>query len=461
MQAWVERELASVDLGDARREARLRKLVEQLSRAPGASFNEACRMPADKKGAYRFFANEAVEPERILEAHFGETWRRIEGQQRVLVVQDTTSLDYRTHKGAEGLGPVGSNGGWGLYVHSGLALSVQGEPLGLVHQQRWVREQEEVGKRHRRRKRRWQEKESYKWQRTVEAVMAGQPEGKQFIIIGDRECDVYGLLASRRPSGVELLVRSAQNRKVQAEEGLLQEALRKGPAAGQLVVEVGRGPQRPARSAICEVRYREVTLRPPAHADAGVPKVPVVVWAVAITEGHAPKGQRPLHWVLLASWPITTLAEAIECATWYSRRWLVERYHFVLKSGCRIEASQLHTRQRLERLEAVCAIIAWRLLALTYQARLRPAQPCDGVLSRQEWQVLYAHHHHRLPSQEEPAPSLGEALGWVAKLGGYWGRKQDAPPGVKVLWRGLIRLQAMVEGFTLAFSVLQSEPRCG
>jgi hypothetical protein len=209
------------------------------------------------------------------------------------------------------------------------------------------------------------------------------------------------------------------------------------------------------------VRYQQVTLTPPVNADAGVPKVPVVVCAVAITELHAPKGTRPLHWVLLASWPITSLDDAVQCACWYSRRWLVERYHFVLKSGCRIEASQLHTRQRLERLEAVYAIIAWRLLALTYQARLRPNQPCDGVLSRQEWQVLYAHHYQRLPSPTESAPPLGEALRWVAKLGGYWGRKQDAPPGVKVLWRGLMRLHGMVEGFTLAASILRQEPTCG
>jgi hypothetical protein len=461
MQTWVKRELSSVDLGDVRREVRLRKLVDDLSRNPGRSFNEACRMPADKKASYRFFSNEAVEPERILEAHYQQTRRRIESQQRVLVVQDTTSLDYSSHKQAKGLGPLEAGGATGLFVHSGLALTEEGEPLGLVHQQSWARDPEQVGKRHRRRERAWQTKESYKWQRTVEAVVAGQPEGKQFIIIGDRECDVYGLLASPRPAGVDVLVRSAQNRKLQAESGLLHDQLGKGPAAGQLMVEVGRAQERPARSAMCEVRYRQVTLTPPAAADAGVPKVPVVVWAVAITERHPPKAERALRWVLLASWPITSLEDAIQCALWYSRRWLVERYHYVLKSGCRIEASQLQTRQRLERLEAVYAIIAWRLLALTYQARLRPDQPCDEVLSPQEWQVLYAHHHQQLPSPTASAPSLGEAMEWVAKLGGYWGRKQDAPPGVKVLWRGLMRLHGMVEGFTLAASLLQPGQTCG
>jgi hypothetical protein len=461
MQTWVERELRSVDLGDARLDVRVRKLVDDLSRCPEAGFNEACRTPADKKASYRFFSNEAVEPESILEAHWEQTWRRIESQQRVLVVQDTTSLDYSSHKQTQGMGPLEAGGATGLFVHSALALTEEGEPLGLVHQQSWARDPEQVGKRHRRRERVWQDKESYKWQRAVEAVVAHQPEGKQLVIIGDRECDVYGVLASPRPAGVDVLVRSAQNRKLQAESGLLHDRLNRGPAAGELMVEVGRAQERPARSAKCEVRYRQVTLKAPAQADAGVPKVPVTIWAVAIWERHAPKAEKALRWVLLASWPITSLEDAVQCATWYSRRWLVERYHYVLKSGCRIEASQLQKRQRLERLEAVYAIIAWRLLALTYQARLRPNQPCDLVLSRQEWQVLYAHHHQQLPSPAQSAPCLGEAMVWVAKLGGYWGRKKDAPPGVKVLWRGLMRLHGMVEGFTLAASLLQPGQTCG
>jgi IS4 transposase len=246
-------------------------------------------------------------------------------------------------------------------------------------------------------------------------VVPHQEPGQEFIIIGDRESDVYGLLASPRPAGVELLVRSAQNRKLAKEEGFLHEVLRREPPAGMLLVEVGRAQERPARQARCEVRYREVMLAPPRHADAGVPKVPVRAWAVLIDEPSPPTGEAPLHWVLIATWPIESLEEAIRAAGYYSRRWLVERFHYVLKSGCKIEASQLRTRERLERLEAVYAIIAWRLLSLTYQARLHPERPCTLVLSRQEWQVLYAHQHQRLPSETIAggSPGMGGKAGWI------------------------------------------------
>jgi len=462
MQAWVKAELASVDLGDARRQARVVKLLDQLSRNPQGTFNQACPTAADKKAAYRFFANVRVAPEPILAAHIESTWKRIEqATGRILVVQDTTSLDYSAHRRAQGLGPLEKKECQGLFVHTALALSEAGEPLGLVYQELWAREAAALGQSERRRERAWQEKESYKWQRTVARVLARGPQDKSFVVIGDRESDVYGLLASPRPAGVELLVRSAQNRKVQEAEGLLHAALASGSAAGQVMVEVARGKERTPRAAICEVRYRALTLLPPRHADQGVPQAPVRVWAVAITELHPPNGETPLHWVLLATWPIESLAEAIQCATYYSRRWLVERYHFVLKSGCRIEAAQLRDRARLERLEVVYSIVAWRLLALTYQARLRPEQPCEPMLRREEWVVLYAHSHQKLPPAEESPPTIAQAVDWVAKLGGYWGRKSDAPPGVKVLWRGLQRLQGMVEGFTLAAAIFQQEQRSG
>jgi hypothetical protein len=456
MSEWVQKELAGVQLGDVRRAVRVRWIVEQLSTHPGEHFAQAAGTKAGAKAMYRFFESEAVEPEGVLEAHAACTWERAKDCPRVLIVQDTTVLDYRGHPHLEGLGPTNHAGGQGLFVHSALALTEEGEPLGVAHQETWVREAQEVGKTASRRQRPWQEKESYKWQRTVEAVVPQQRPAQRFIIIGDRESDVYGLLASPRPPGVELLVRSAQNRKLQEAEGFLHDVLRTGPAAGTLLVEVGRVQERPPRQAHCEVRFREVRLAPPRHADAGVPKIPVRAWAVLIDEPNPPTGEAPLHWVLIATWPIEALEEAIQCVGYYRRRWLVERFHYVLKSGCKIEESQLRTRERLERLEAVSVIVAWRLLSLTYQARLHPEQPCTLVLSRADWQVLYAHYHHRLPGAGEPAPTLGEALVWVAKLGGYWGRKRDAPPGVKVLWRGLTRLHEMLQGFTLAVSLLHT-----
>lgn len=461
MQEWVEQELVSADLGDPRRDRRFRKLVEQCSRKPDGTFNEACPSQADKKAAYRFVENEAIAPEALREPHYEATWRRVAGHERVLVVQDTSGIDLTAHGKTRGLGPLDCGFTRGFLVHSGLAVTVAGEPLGLVHQEVWIREEEELGESEGRRDRPWSEKESYKWQRTVETVTAHLPDSTEGVVVGDRESDVYGLLACVRPERVQLLVRSAQNRKVAASDTCLHKALQSQPVAGQMVVQVVRAKDREPRQAMCDIRHGEFTLSPPRHADRGVPKVAVKVWAVSVTEHHAPKGQTPVTWILLATWPIQSLKEAVEAARLYSLRWLVERYHFVLKSGCRIEQAQLQAQDRMERLLALYTIVAWRLLSITYRARTDPSCSCEVVFTPVEWKVLYLKEHGKpYPETNNAPPTLKEAVLWTAKLGGYWGRKNDPPPGVKVLWRGLTRLPDIVLGYILA-SESRASQTCG
>ncbi len=131
--------------------------------------------------------------------------------------------------------------------------------------------------------------------------------------------------------------------------------------------------------------------------------------------------------------------QAVRCIRWYTYRWLIERYHYVLKSGCRIEHLQLETAERVKKALATYAIVAWRLLWLTYQARQNPELPCDTILETHEWQSLYCHIHDvALPSSQPP--SIEQAVIWIAQLGGFLARKHDGFPGVKTLWRGLPRL---------------------
>jgi len=137
---------------------------------------------------------------------------------------------------------------------------------------------------------------------------------------------------------------------------------------------------------------------------------------------------------------------------WYSYRWLIERYHYVLKSGCGIEKLQLETAHRIEMALATYSIVAWRLLWLTYLARCQPDTSCEQVLEPHEWQVLYATLHHQLYPHKAP-PTLADVVNWIAQLGGFLGRKHDGSPGVKVLWRGLTRLHDLVEGWQLCQSL--------
>jgi hypothetical protein len=191
-----------------------------------------------------------------------------------------------------------------------------------------------------------------------------------------------------------------------------------------------------------------VKIAPPRHEKKRTRLPPVEVWAVQAEErGPVPNGERPLCWMLLSTKPVERLEEAIQCVLFYTERWKVERYHYVLKSGCRIEELQLESAARLERALVLYSLIAWRLLYLTYRARLTPEAPCIEALKEHEWKALYAVSTGSVP---ERAPALSEAIREIAKLGGFLGRKGDGAPGVKTLWIGWRRL----EDFALAFQRL-------
>jgi hypothetical protein len=105
-------------------------------------------------------------------------------------------------------------------------------------------------------------------------------------------------------------------------------------------------------------------------------------------------------WWLVTTLPIATLADAEQAVRWSALRWLVGGYHYVLKSGRRIERLQRETDDRLERALATDAVVAWRLLWLTYEARRDPEGSCEAVLPRVHWQVW-----HRVVHKTDAVPA--------------------------------------------------------
>ena len=146
--------------------------------------------------------------------------------------------------------------------------------------------------------------------------------------------------------------------------------------------------------------------------------------------------------------PIETFEQVWQAVQWYSYRWLIERFHFTLKSGCRIEELQLRSKDRLLKALATYSIVAWRLMSLTYQARLTPEASCEQVLEPKEWKLLRRKFSPK--SRSKKPPTLRQAMVWIAQLGGFLARKGDGDPGLQTLWRGLGKLQFLLEGAQLA-----------
>ncbi len=447
--AWALAEVGAAQMGDSRRTRRLATLLGDLAARPGEGLPAACATPAATKAAYRFLASDAIVAEEILAAHRRATQERLVGERLVLALQDTTMLDFTAHAALTGTGPLAHPAQTGLLVHSVLATTTEGVPQGLLHQHLWARDPETTGLRHRRRQRPTAEKESQRWLDARLATRQAVPADIAVLTVADREADSYDLFALPRPPRTDLLIRATHNRRIGEETSYLWEAVRAAPVGDVATVAVGRRADREPREAYLTLRWTPVTLLPPRNRPQRDVLPPVPVVAILAEEPAPPVGEPPIRWLLLTTWRVASGEDALACVRWYACRWLIERYHYVLKSGCRVEALPLRTSDRLHRALALSTIVAWRLLWLTYLARVDPDVPWTTVLTTAEWQVLHAAIHPAAPLPPRPPP-LGQAVRWIARLGGFLDRRGDGEPGVKVLWRGLRRLEDLTLGWHLA-----------
>ena len=457
---WAIKEFSGGAFPDRRLLERAQLIMTQFAKQPAASIPQACDRWADIKAAYRFFDNNSIDPQTLLEPHRRATVARMQDHDVVLAVQDTTSLNYSTHPRTRGLGPISNNKDKtiGLFLHTTLALSVTGEPLGVLGAAVHVRDPLHFGKSRnsqRRNKTPLQDKESQRWLESLslcQDLASGCP-ATTLVNVADREGDIYELFAQaldcQKSRPVHLLVRSQHNRRVEGSCGLLWNQLSQQPLAGTMQVKVPRQPGQSARMTTLEIRFGEMTLCAPGLKE-GQPSLKV--WAIEAREQHPLKGQPRILWRLLTTLPVQSAAQAMEKVVWYTRRWQIEVMHKVLKSGCKVEQRQLESAARLKRVLIMDLIVAWRVMLLGQAAREKPEGSAAQWLLDSEWKVLWAHMnpHQPLPQQ---APGLRQAVRWIGQLGGFIGRKSDGEPGPVVLWRGLQRLSDLARTWEMLKNV--------
>ena len=448
---WAQEELGGVNLGDARRSRRAVRLLAGFMGAPEGSIPRATKGWVGAKAAYRFFDNDAVEPEAIYKQHRQSVIRRARGEPVVLAIGDTTQLDYTTHLNTTGTGPLGDVDHHGLLVQPSLAVTPQRVPLGLVGQHIWARDYATFGQSNtpEARKRPFSEKESFKWFESFEAGERFQEEldpsasVTRVISVFDREGDVFEVLQRAKRPGTKsgLLVRACYDRRLENEEERLWELMEKQPHCGTLTITVPRKPGSKERTAHLEVRFSEVTVLPPTSRKVEDP-TPVSVFCVYAIEVDPPEHTDPIRWMLFTTEPVRNFEDACERISWYTCRWIVELFFKTLKSGCKVEERQLETAERLKCCLVFDCIVAWRILYLTTKGREVPNLPCTVVFEEHEWKGAWAFVHHTTKVPEE-TPTLQEMVRIVGRLGGHLGRKQDKQPGSMTLWRGLEWLPAL------------------
>ncbi|MBN8565090.1 MAG: IS4 family transposase [Leptolyngbya sp. UWPOB_LEPTO1] len=444
-QSWSEWEFAQVNLGDQRLNTRLRKLAADLSATPEAPINQASEDWAATKAAYRFFQNEKVISEQILNSHQARTVERMKQEAVVLAIQDTSYLNFSTHKQTQGLGPIGDrrSASLGLVTHNILAVTPQGLPLGLLHQIGWARAGYNQQSERERKNTSIEHKESYRWVQGLKFVQSFKPENTRVITLCDGESDIYELFVAAERCHSEFVIRAAWNRHLKDSEfPRLWEQLQAQPVAGCYQITVPSSGSKPERTTTLAVRFGTVTLAPTQRPKQSLfyPLPPVMLDAVYVTEVDAPNAEDQIEWMLLTNIAVNSFEQALEKVEWYCCRWQIEVFHKILQHGCQVEQCRLQSAERLNRYITLMSIVAWRLFWMTWMQRTAPTASARTILTELEIQTLMLLTHHSSDAQLSDF-RVAQAVIAIAKLGGFLARKSDGDPGPTVIWRGWSVLQ--------------------
>jgi hypothetical protein len=463
-KTWIEQELSRCEFKDLRHGKRLEKLLGQFSDEIGGSIPWACQDWANTKAAYRFLANGRVNEAAILSGHFQATQERCsaaQGKDPILVLHDTTEFSYQRERTAP-IGLLKSAYMWhdgkgrprlhtlcGLLMHSSLAVTTEGLPLGLAAVKFWTRSKfkgcNALKKKINPTRVPIDQKESIRWLENLKQSTVLLADGQRCVHIGDRESDIYEFFCAAQAAETHFLVRTCVDRLAGDGRHTIADEMKEVRIQGLHRVQV-RNKRGDVSEAVLEIRYRRIRVLPSRGKQKQHP--PLGLTVIHVQERGKPQGREKIHWKLMTDLPVASRRDALEKIQWYSLRWKLETFHKILKSGCQAEAAKLRTAERLVNLIAVLCILGWRIFWMTMINRSVQAATPKLAFTGLELRLLDQLVKDEKDARSRPKP-LSAYLTKLARLGGYLARANDAPPGNMVMWRGISRLTDIELGFMI------------
>jgi hypothetical protein len=450
--AWAQAEFGTVARLEKRWRDRLVETAATSAQQPDGSLPQHFDW-AELKGLYGLVRKVEDQPDLLHQVHRERTRQRMTTAAPVLIIHDTTQLDFSTHAVVRDLlGPIGDDGGVGFIQHNSLAIDPAGPAvLGLVAQQTFVRDKAPARETRMQRQAR-ADRESARWAAGISAV-GPAPAGTCWVHVCDREGDFFEPMAVARLLSQHFLIRLCQNRRVRGVDAddatghLLTVARGLAPVLTDVVAVASRG-GRPARQARVQLASTRLWLPPPVKDPKWKGHAPLALTVVRIWEPQPPPGQEALEWILGTDLDVRTPADLLTYRDWYALRWpTAEEYHKIEKTGLGIEKVRFETRGRLLAALALLSVIAVRVLDLRWRRDADPEADAGTVATPHEIDLV------RKATKARGARLTVKAfVDGVAKLGGYLGRKGDGPPGWRTSWRGYQRLADMLLGIELRTS---------
>lgn len=445
-QTWAEREFGDAALGDERRTRRLVEIAAGALRRPAGRVTEVFGTDAGRQGAYDFLENEAVSAGAILEAAVRATVRRVAKQPYAFVAIDGTSLSLIDPHGTKNFGAIGAykDGGRGLKLLHAYVIDRQGIPSGMSCQIWWARPDAHIKKKQFRPLR---TKETKHWLEAIDETakrFEQHAKGTRPWFLLDREGDCWPTLKRLVDGAALFTVRSCWDRRLKTAPDeprvYLRETLRQTRRRYVSYIDVPAAAGRKARRARLEVRATSVVLD--LKDGWWKRRYKRALNAVLVRErGTTPKGEKAIEWQLLTSHPIKTVEDLKLVVFSYTQRWRIEELHKTLKSGaCRVEETQLQTKDRVIKWATIMVAVASRIERIKRLSRERPNEPASLELSEHEIRALIKLkriHKKRTETISDDEPSIELATRWLAELGGYTGKSSGGPPGSITIRRGL------------------------
>lgn len=454
---WAEEELKTIDLGDKRLNKRAVDLLDVLGGKPTENIPAACQGWAETKAAYRFFDHKKVTAPQILNPHREATLKRMNMHDTVLLIQDTTQLNYSGQKQKGDIGPLNRVNHRGILLHPTIAVTDNGLCLGVIDGFHWHRTKLHHKSRDEKNRINLRtpitEKESYRWINgyKIASQIANLLPNTQIVSIADREGDIYDLyhesVIQNENKYADWLIRAIKSRPILNKDGKreankLWESVQLEEVCCHVKFEIPARDNKPARKVKQAIRVKKVILHPPTGRRGKLRCGPVEVNVLLATELNTPQGEKPIQWFFITSLPIDNADSAKLILQYYLRRWQIEVFFRIYKSGCQVEKLQLTTADRLSPCLALYLIIAWRIFYMTFISRSNPDISCEVAFDVEEWKAIYLVVKKEKPPQKPPR--LDQLIRMVAKLGGFLNRKNDGEPGPAVIWRGMQRVKDFI-----------------
>jgi hypothetical protein len=401
---------------------------------------------------WRFIANDRVTVEKLIEGWWEQTGDAVCGR-HVLAIQDTSEIKFSTSEDdRRGLGKIGKGNIFGVLLHAMMAVDAEtGSCLGLVGGKVWTRKGD-VKVPHAQRT--LSDKESERWLTTAEQAKEILAQARLITVINDREGDIYAHWARTPMDGVHLLSRVMHDHALMG-GGTLRQAIKRVPFSAKAVIELPRRIDRRPRKAHLALRFGSVALQRPRNTTEKDLPPSVMLNFVEVIEQHPPKGAEPIHWLMLTTHRVASVADAWQIVGWYKRRWIIEQFFRSMKSqGLQIENSQLETADRLMKMVAIAAKAAAIVIQLVQARDGVDSLPAGFAFSPEEIEVLETINKDLQGKTElQKNPHRKRTLAWaawiIAKLGGWSGYASHTPPGPITFHNGLAQFQILVRGWRL------------